>query len=247
MNKNETFKKTGVKNRDFSILLLQCPFPCQIHRILQRRETGIPVIRSNLHSQSWNAKGYVVAIMTSPNIKQYDTKVSNFFNAKLLIIFPTFKIKTPTYVAFSNLCTMIRIKTPINHRPRELGRAWQWGEFEKNCLLRKLKDDKNFKNCLAFLREKPVYPSFNKSINKLNMTKQLIRPSYLILCKLDDSLIVGNVARSLSVGRRWRRVRLDNFQTRRWRWATVHSPLYLSNWPITTPKQLMKLSEGIWK
>ena len=73
------------------------------------------------------------------------------------------------------------------------------------------------------------------------------KTNYLMSCRLDVSLMVGKVALSLSVGLRWRRVRLDNFHTSLCRWATVHSLLYLSNWLTTTPRQLTKLLDGICK
>ena len=59
------------------------------------------------------------------------------------------------------------------------------------------------------------------------------------------SQMVGRVALSLSVGLRWRSVRLDSFQTRRWRWATMHSELYLSNWDMTTFRQSTNTSDEI--
>ncbi len=82
------------------------------------------------------------------------------------------------------------------------------------------------------------------SLQKANL-KDGLRSFYLILCKLEDSFMVGRVARSLSVGRRCLRVRWDNFQTNLWRCATLDSRLYLSNWLVTTSKQLAKLPAEI--
>ena len=67
-------------------------------------------------------------------------------------------------------------------------------------------------------------------------------------CKFeDDSLMVGKVARNLSVGLKCLKVLVDSFQTSLCRWATVHSLLYLSNWLTTIPRQSTKLLDGICK
>ena len=89
----------------------------------------------------------------------------------------------------------------------------------------------------------------SKKLFKLKI-KQLYKCIYyyLISCRFEeDSLIVGKVALNLSVGLKCRRVRLDNFHTKRCLWATVHSLLYLSSWLTTMPRQLTKLLDGICK
>ena len=77
---------------------------------------------------------------------------------------------------------------------------------------------------------KPLLIKFakpNLSQKKYIINFHLWKVKLILYLSADSSEILGRVALSLSVGRRCFRVLLDSFQTRRWRWGTPLSPLYL--------------------
>jgi hypothetical protein len=58
--------------------------------------------------------------------------------------------------------------------------------------------------------------------------------------------MVGIMEVNLSVGRKYRKVRWDNFHTKRWRWGIWHCALYLARINRTTSWQQKKLLSGIY-
>lgn len=73
--------------------------------------------------------------------------------------------------------------------------------------------------------------------------------TYLIcegICNCPCSSMVGIMEVNLSVGRKYRKVRWDNFHTKRWRWGIWHCALYLARINRTTSWQQKKLLSGIY-
>jgi len=67
------------------------------------------------------------------------------------------------------------------------------------------------------------------------------------ICNCPCSSMVGIMEVNLSVGRKYRKVRWDNFHTKRWRWGIWHCALYLARINRTTSWQQKKLLSGIYK
>ncbi len=54
----------------------------------------------------------------------------------------------------------IKLTQKLNHRPREIGRTWLWGELEKIVRFKNLKKQYCFSKRPSFSGEKQVYASF---------------------------------------------------------------------------------------